>query len=64
FLPLIGVPRLVLALMGGALFGMYYGTLYAVAGSTLASTAVGFYFVIRRSKRREVIDTAQKNVNQ
>lgn len=37
FLPLIGVPRLVLASIGGALFGMYHGTLYAVAGSTLAA---------------------------
>lgn len=37
FLPLIGVPRLVLASIGGALFGMYFGTLYAVAGSTLAA---------------------------
>jgi|GEM_PF-4914319 len=37
FLPLAGVPRLVLASIGGALFGMYYATLYAVAGSTLAA---------------------------
>jgi len=37
FLPLIGVPRLILAAAGGALFGLFYGVIYAAAGSTLAA---------------------------
>jgi len=37
FLPLIGVPRLILAATGGALFGLFYGVIYAAAGSTLAA---------------------------
>ena len=37
FLPLIGAPRLILAATGGALFGFFYGVIYAAAGSTLAA---------------------------
>ncbi|HNY10877.1 MAG TPA: VTT domain-containing protein [Candidatus Wallbacteria bacterium] len=37
FLPLIGVPRLILAATGGALFGSFSGVVYAAAGSTLAA---------------------------
>ena len=42
FLPIIGAPRLILTAVGGALFGLEMGTVYAMIGSTLAGV-LGYY---------------------
>ncbi len=42
FLPIIGAPRLILTAVGGALFSLEMGTVYAMIGSTLAGV-LGYY---------------------
>jgi uncharacterized membrane protein YdjX (TVP38/TMEM64 family) len=41
-LPIIGVPRLILTAVGGALFQLLWGTVYAMIGSTTAGV-LGYY---------------------
>ncbi len=41
-LPIIGAPRLILTAVGGALFGLLWGTVFAMIGSTTAGV-LGYY---------------------
>lgn len=41
-LPIVGAPRLILTAVGGALFGIFMGTIYAMIGSTTAGV-LGYY---------------------
>lgn len=41
-LPIVGVPRLILTAVGGALFQIFWGTIYAMIGSTTAGV-LGYY---------------------
>lgn len=41
-LPIVGVPRLILTAVGGALFQIFWGTIYAMIGSTTAGI-LGYY---------------------
>lgn len=73
FLPIIGAPRLILTAVGGALFDITMGTVYAMIGSTLAGV-LGYYLayysaanyfeaVTEKKKNRflDMLDFTKKN---
>lgn len=49
----VGFPRLVLSALGGFLFGLFEGTIYALLG-TLIGTVIGYYYA--RYMGKELID--------
>ncbi len=61
FLPLFGVPRIILASAGGALFGIFAGGFYAVCGSSLA--AVLAYYLASLSTSGYVCELVKKREN-
>jgi len=61
FFPIIGAPRLILTAVGGALFDITLGTVYAMIGSTLAGV-LGYYLAYYSAANYfEAVTTKKKN---
>lgn len=60
FLPIIGAPRLIMTAVGGALFTVFWGTVYAMIGSTLAGV-LGYYLAYYSTANYFEAVTAQKH---
>ena len=60
FLPIIGAPRLIMTAVGGALFSVTAGTVYAMIGSTLAGV-LGYYLAYYSTANYFEAVTSQKH---